>query len=112
MPSSWNANNLQKTRRIQTRCKEFVEYRSKRKNKLSKSKKSLQKKRQELRNKIRQLNRTEAARDHYYQQQGIQRYSKKAKWTLERILFKNKVNHYRTAIRSKKKTITNLQKPN
>jgi hypothetical protein len=50
------------------------------------------------------------ARDAFYVQQGIKKYSKKAAWTAERIMFKKQLDNDRVAVRSRKQTISNKQK--
>jgi hypothetical protein len=55
------------------------------------------------------LDKTIAARDAYYQQQGIKKYNKKAPWTAERTRFKDRVVNDRAKLRSRRTTIKNKQ---
>jgi hypothetical protein len=55
------------------------------------------------------LDKTIAARDAYYQQQGIKKSNKKALWTAERTRFKDRVGNDRAKSRSRRTTIKNKQ---
>nr|MDO8084824.1 hypothetical protein [Candidatus Sigynarchaeum springense] len=57
----------------------------------------------------RRLAKTIAARDAYYRQQGIKKYTKKAPWTAERTWFKDRIGIDRAKARSRRTTIQNKQ---
>ncbi len=66
------------------------------------------KKRCSVRDEIR-IDKTIAARDAYYKQQRIKKYSRKSRWTVKRTWFKDRLNFDRAKARSRRTTITNKQ---
>ncbi|MEX2729446.1 MAG: hypothetical protein Q6353_019475 [Candidatus Sigynarchaeum springense] len=76
---------------------------------LEKTKHELQLKRRCLARDEARLARTISARDSYYKQHGIKKYTKKAAWTAERLQFKNRLAIDRAKMRSRRNTIQHKQ---